>query len=138
MHLIILYYYFRIPNHLSMKKLTIALANNHTQLRRNFADLLTSLGYNVLTEAENGADLLQQLITSNELPDVCIIDLHMPVMDGFTLTQKLREIYPGMKVVAFSMSGNKEEIEKILVSGADRFVYKGDFEELQEVLLSYC
>ncbi len=121
-----------------MKNFTIALANNHAQLRQSFAELLVSLGYTVLIQAENGKELLRQLKCIPSLPDVCIMDLHMPVMDGFTLAQKIKESYSNMKVVAFSMSGSNEEIERILVSGADKFIHKGDFEELQEVLLSYC
>ena len=120
-----------------MKNLTIALANNHAQLRQGFASLLENLGHTVLIQAENGLDLLEQLKTSSDLPHVCIMDLHMPVMDGFALAKEIKERYPFMNVIAFSMSGSEAEIEKVLACGADRFIYKGDYEELQEVLLSY-
>lgn len=120
-----------------MKNLTIGLANNHQLLRQGFAELLDALGHKVIIQADNGHELLERLDTSNELPDVCITDLHMPVMDGFTLARKIRERYNPMKVIAFSMSAKKEEIERALECGADKYVYKGDYDALQELLLSY-
>jgi len=125
------------PNPTHMKNLTIALANDHPQLREGFTSLLESMGHTVCVQADNGWDLLRQLNSSTTQPRVCIMDLHMPVMDGFELAKQIKEIYPGMKVVAFSMSGNREEIEQVLACGADSFVHKGEFEELQELLLSY-
>ena len=120
-----------------MRNLTIGIANNHQALREGFAELLTSLGHKVIIQAENGYELLDKLSTSPTLLKVCITDLHMPVMDGFALAKEIKERYYPIKVIAFSMSGRQEDIERVLQCGADRFVYKGDYEELQEVLLSF-
>ncbi len=120
-----------------MKHATISIANNYTPLRKAFAALLENLGHKVLIQAENGKELLQKLKSATCLPDVCIMDLHMPVMDGFLLAKNIKEQYPQMKVIVFSMTGSKEEVERVLTCGADKFIYKGDYEKLQEVLLSY-
>ena len=120
-----------------MKHVTISIANNHTPLRKAFAALLENLGHKVLIQAENGKELLYQLKSAACLPDVCIMDLHMPVMDGFLLAKNIKEQYPQIKVVAFSMTGSKEEVERVLTCGADSFIYKGEYEQLKEVLLSY-
>lgn len=129
---------FALPIQCPMKHVSISIANNHTQLRKAFAELLENLGHKVLIQAEHGSDLLQKLKAASALPDVCVMDLHMPVMDGFLLAKEIKEQYPHMKVIAFSMSSSKDEIERVLASGADKFIYKGDYDQLQDVLLSYC
>jgi two-component system, NarL family, invasion response regulator UvrY len=121
-----------------MKNLTIGLANDHAQLQQGFAGLLRTLGHTVLIQAANGLDLLQQLRNTKNIPQVCIVDLHMPIMNGFELAKRIKEEFNSMKVIVFSMSGSKAEIEEILACGADRYVYKGEYEALEEVLLSYC
>jgi DNA-binding NarL/FixJ family response regulator len=102
---------------------TIVLTDDHTLLRNGLASLLKNLGHNVLFEADNGADFIKKL-DKNNLPDVALMDINMPVMDGYQTTQWLKENHPGIKVLALSMYDNESSIIRMLKCGAKGYILK--------------
>jgi len=102
---------------------TIALTDDHSLLRKGLAQLLTSLGHNVLFEADNGKDLQQQLDKKN-MPDIVLMDINMPEMDGYATTQWLKENHPEVKVLALSMYDNETSIIRMLKCGAKGYILK--------------
>lgn len=87
--------------------------------------MLRALGFYIAIEASNGQDLLMQLgAAALDLPSLCLLDINMPIMDGYETAGKLRELYPHIRVFAMSFAKRQEEIEQILQAGAHAFVFK--------------
>lgn len=107
-------------------KIHIAIADDHTIMRSGLAELIKTLGdYEVVIQAGNGNDLLAQLATAKVLPELCILDINMPELNGYETTLKLREFFPGIKVMALSMFDNEFSIVRMLRNGAIGFLHKG-------------
>jgi DNA-binding NarL/FixJ family response regulator len=102
---------------------SIALADDHSLLRIGLAQLVESLGNTILFEADNGKELLQKLDKKN-LPDIVLMDINMPVMDGFETTQWLKQNHPEVKVLALSMYDNENSIIRMLKCGAKGYILK--------------
>lgn len=102
---------------------TIALADDHTVMRNGLATLLKGLGYAILFEADNGKDLITK-INKDNLPDVALLDINMPVMDGYETAAWLKENFPEVKVVALSMYDDEAAIIRMLKNGAKGYVLK--------------
>ncbi|HMU08698.1 MAG TPA: response regulator transcription factor [Ferruginibacter sp.] len=102
---------------------SIVLADDHSLLRIGLAQLVESLGNTILFEADNGKELLDKLDPVN-LPDIVLMDINMPEMDGFQATQWLKTNHPGIKVLALSMYDNETSIIRMLKCGARGYILK--------------
>jgi DNA-binding NarL/FixJ family response regulator len=76
----------------------------------------------VVGSAGNGAEALA--LTQELRPNVVLIDVHMPVMDGFEATRRIRASFPGTRVVFLTSTSSPEIAEQALLSGADGFLTK--------------
>jgi two-component system, NarL family, invasion response regulator UvrY len=101
----------------------IVLTDDHTLLRNGLAELVTKLGHTVLFEADNGKDLISKLNPKN-MPDVVLLDINMPEMDGYETGQWIKENHPGIKVLALSMYDNENSIIRMLKCGARGYILK--------------
>jgi len=109
---------------MSKKEIKVALADDHVLLRNGLAGLVRSFGdYTVLFEADNGQQLIDQIKTG-QMPDLVLMDINMPVKDGFETTKWLRENYPSIQVVALSMLDNEQSIIRMLRNGAKGYILK--------------
>ena len=117
------------------KKIQVAITDDHILLRNALARLVNSFdGYTVLTEADNGKDLKSK-IQQHLVPDIVLLDVNMPEMDGFETTQWLRKNYPHIKVQALSMLSDEKTIIKMFRLGAKGYLLKNtDPEELKNAL----
>jgi two-component system invasion response regulator UvrY len=103
---------------------TVALVDDHVLLRQGLASLINSFpGYKVLFEADNGRQLVEK-ITGPENPVAILLDINMPLMDGFETAAWLKKNHPGIKILALSMSDEEETIIKMLQAGAHGYVLK--------------
>jgi DNA-binding NarL/FixJ family response regulator len=117
-------------------KAKIALADDHVLLRNGLANLLRELEYEVVFEANNGKDFLDQL-QQHALPEVVLMDINMPVMDGFETTLWLKRNYPGILVLALSMYDDETAIIRMLKNGARGYLLKdSDPQELKQAIQS--
>ena len=114
----------------------VAIADDHALLRKGLADLIDSFGsFRVIMEAGNGMELIDLLNNAPELPDIGIIDVNMPVMDGFETMLTLRRKWPEIKVLALSMYNNEYTIIRMLRNGALGYLLKNcDPIEFQKAL----
>lgn len=104
---------------------SIAIADDHYLLAEALSDYIKRFeDYNVLFVAGNGRDLLNQ-IDRGLLPDIALIDLNMPEMDGFETAVQLRQLYPTVRVLALSMTDREEHIVRMLRNGARGYLLKG-------------
>jgi len=112
----------------------IGIAEDHVLFRQGMVSLLKEEGgFGVLFEAENGVELLQHLKTGQ--PDVVLLDINMPVMEGKETLTRIRELYPNLKVIMLSMYYNSSYIAEYLTKGARAFLPKNcDIEKVIEAI----
>ena len=117
------------------RKIQVAITDDHTLLRNALARVVNSFdGYTVLLEADNGKDLRNKIM-QHLVPDVVLLDVNMPVMDGFETTQWLRKNYPFIKILALSMLSDEKTIIKMFRLGAKGYLLKNtDADELKKAL----
>lgn len=114
-------------------KAFIALVDDHVLLRNGLASLLKGLGYDVM-EANNGKHFIDTL-TGNALPNLVLMDINMPQMDGYKTTAWLKENHPSVKVLALSMLDDENAIIKMIKSGAKGYLLKDTHpEELERAI----
>ncbi|WP_207514694.1 response regulator [Longitalea luteola] len=118
-----------------MKNPTIAVVDDHALLRKAVNYRLTGLGYNVVMEAENGQQFLDKLEEDATSPDLCLLDINMPVMNGFETAVQLKKKWPAIKILFFSMQNGSMYIKKARELGADGYLCKdASSEEFNRVL----
>jgi two-component system, NarL family, invasion response regulator UvrY len=101
----------------------IALVDDHALLRNGLSSLIKNLGHTVLLEAYNGKDFISKLNT-NLLPDVVLMDINMPEMDGYETTQWIKENHPEITVMALSMYDTEGAILRMIKCGAKGYILK--------------
>jgi len=117
------------------RKIQVAIADDHTLLRKALARLISSFdNYSVLFESENGKEIKAK-ISQNIIPDIVLLDVNMPEMDGYETVRWLYQSHPQIKVLALSMFSDEKTIIKMLRLGAKGYILKNiDPEELKNAL----
>lgn len=113
----------------------MAITDDHTLLRSALARLINTYdGYTVLVEADHGKDLRNKIM-QHLVPDVVLLDVNMPEMDGFETTQWLHKNYPHIKVLVLSMLSDEKTIIRMFRLGAKGYLLKNtDSDELKKAL----
>lgn len=106
-----------------MSKIKVALADDHVLLRNGLAGLVSNLGYTVQFECSNGKELISKL-DKNDLPDIILMDINMPEMDGYDATLWLKHNFPLVQVLALSMYDDENAIIRMLKNGAKGYIMK--------------
>lgn len=102
----------------------IVIADDHAMFRKALCMLIESFPqYTVLFDAENGVDFTEKLNADN-LPDIVLLDIAMPKMDGYDTASWIRQHYPEIKVLALSTMDSELAIIKMIKSGARGYVLK--------------
>ncbi len=112
----------------------IILADDHTLFRTGLKNLLAlDAGFQVVGEAANGRELLAMLET--ERPDVILLDIAMPVMNGIEAAAEILARWPGTRIVTLSMFGEQEYYFRMVELGVKAFLLKNsDIGEVQEAI----
>ncbi len=106
-----------------MKKISVLIADDHALIRTGIATLLQHYDdFAVVGEATDGAEAVE--MTGKLQPDVVLIDLAMPRVNGIEATRLIRERYPNTKVLVLTMHENDEYISQIFKAGASGYVLK--------------
>ena len=106
-----------------MSKIKIAIADDYKIFREGLkVGLSADENFEVIFEADNGEDLLKALETAT--PDVIIMDLKMPIMDGMEATIAVRKKYPAIKVLVVTMYDDDKFIIHLMENGANGYLLK--------------
>ncbi len=106
-----------------MGTITVLLAEDHTIVREGTHQLLADVeGISVVGEASDGAEAVQ--MASRLLPDVVVMDVHMPRMDGIAATKQLKAEHPKMRVLILSAYEDDHYVFPLLEAGADGYLLK--------------
>ena len=116
---------------------TVALIDDHVLLRNGLANLIESFGdYKVLFQADNGQQFIN-VLQKNVIPDIALIDINMPVMDGHKTAIWIKENHYNINVLALSMYDDENSIIKMFKAGAKGYILKDcDPSELKTALNS--
>jgi len=106
-----------------MRTITVLLAEDHRLVREGTRQLLTDVeGISVIGEAGDGVEAVR--MASQWLPDVVVMDVHMPRMDGVAATRQLKAQHPQMRVLILSAYEDDHYVFPLLEAGADGYLLK--------------
>lgn len=117
-------------------KIVVAVADDHALFRKGLIMLLEDIDFvGKIYEAADGLELLGLLETAEFLPDVILLDLRMPVMDGVEATEKIRELYPSIKIIILTMQDDENFIVFMIEKGISGYMLKNvEPDELEKAL----
>src|SRR6185436_20674904 len=82
----------------------VAIADDHTLVRKGTVAFINSYpGFNVTIEAADGSELIEELKNTKELPDIVVLDISMPIMNGFDTAEEITKKWPQIKILAVTM-----------------------------------
>lgn len=120
------------------REVRIVVADDHRMVRKAWQLLLSEKEeYNVVGQAANGAEVLQVL--QSVRADLVLMDLDMPIMNGFEATEQIKKSYPWIKVIGLTQQKESGYIKKLFSLGASGYLTKNAsdeelFEAMEEVL----
>jgi DNA-binding NarL/FixJ family response regulator len=108
----------------------VALVDDHALLRSGLAAIINSFeGYRVLLEADNGQDFIEKIMGKKH-PDIVLLDITMPVMNGYETADWIRVNLPDTKVIVLSMMEGDTVIISMLKKGAKGYLLKDSKPEI--------
>ncbi|MFZ7101891.1 MAG: response regulator [Peptococcaceae bacterium] len=106
-----------------MDKIKVLIVDDIAETRENINRLLQlEEDFQVVGEAANGEQAVNQ--AERLLPDIILMDVNMPVMDGITATEKISLKLPGISVIMISVQGEAEYLKKAMVTGSKEYLVK--------------
>ncbi len=128
-----------IPSIASMEnynQTTVAIADDESLFRKGLIHVLNDMSnIKVTIEAGNGQELIDKLDYGNQLPDVLLLDMKMPIMDGISTTKILQKKYPSINIIILSTHFKKSFILNMIELGAASYLPKDtDPEELEKTI----
>jgi DNA-binding NarL/FixJ family response regulator len=116
-----------------MRKIRLVIADDQVLFRKGLAALIEKEDdLELLVEADNGQDMLDKLRALPSPPDVAIVDMQMPVMNGVELNDILHQEFPDIKVIVLTVFEQERFISKMIDAGASGYIIKNT--EVEELL----
>ena len=120
----------------AIEKIKIAVIDDHGLYRKGLIKLITTLSssFDVCMEASNGQDFLNRLQKDN-LPGLAILDIDMPIMDGYEIAEILKNKYPQIQVLVITMLEDESSLIRMIKSGVKGYLSKDvEPDELKQAL----
>jgi DNA-binding NarL/FixJ family response regulator len=115
----------------------VAIADDHTLFRAGVKTALSiKKDVELVAEADNGMQLLNLL--KHIEPDVILLDIQMPIMDGIQTLPEIRKLYPHVKVIILSMHNDQSMISKLMEIGANSYLTKNSDSETIYQAIKTC
>lgn len=103
----------------------VIIVDDHEIVAKGISALVNDLmGFEVILELRNGLELQQALKSKRNIPDIILLDINMPVMNGFETMQWLSAEYPEIPVLALSVNDDEESVIKMLRAGVKGYLLK--------------
>lgn len=120
--------------HDPQKVIRVAIADDHSLFRQGMRNLLNNIpGIFVVMEAKNGQELVENIPEFS--PDVILMDLEMPVMNGLEATKYIKRNYPQLKVVVLTMHDEELYVRNLMHMGANGYLLKNsEPEEVEKAI----
>jgi DNA-binding NarL/FixJ family response regulator len=117
-----------------MIKTKVAIVDDHAILRQGLIALLTEMdGMEVVIEAANGKEFVDRLALVS--PDLLIVDINMPIMDGEQAVKIAKQKLPGLKVIVLTMNNEEAYFKTMNQLGVDGYIIKeSDYDELERAV----
>ncbi|AZA72984.1 response regulator transcription factor [Chryseobacterium indoltheticum] len=107
-----------------MKK-TIVIVDDHLLIAKAIEGIISNFeDFEVIDVAENGKDMIDKFERDKKIPDIILLDISMPIMDGFETALWLKKNHPNIKVMALSMQGDDNSVIKMIKNGAKGYLLK--------------
>jgi DNA-binding NarL/FixJ family response regulator len=106
-----------------MNRIRLVVVDDHALFRKGLVSLLEEMpDFVVVGEAANGQEALP--VIERVQPDIVLLDINMPVLDGLQTLSAIRKSYPGQKVLMLTISQNDDDLINAIVNGANGYVLK--------------
>lgn len=103
------------------------MADDHTMFRKGIISILNDNSqFSVVAEGTNGLELAEAIGRLKERPDVCLLDINMPKMNGYDTLTHLKSLYPEMRFLVLTMLEHEFVVIKMLRLGASGYILKED------------
>ncbi|WP_412475993.1 response regulator transcription factor [Flavobacterium sp. TBRC 19031] len=118
-------------------KKTIAIVDDHILIAQAIKGIIANFeNFETIYECENGQELIDKITTHNVLPDIVLLDISMPVMDGFQTADWLQKKHPEILVMVLSMQNDEQSVIRMVKNGAKSYLLKNSHpRELESALL---
>ncbi|MGC9356017.1 MAG: response regulator, partial [Mariniphaga sp.] len=118
------------------ERISVVIADDHKLFRKGIRSLLEEFHFiENIYEAGNGLELLELLKLLDSLPQVILLDIQMPVMDGDEAHKRIRKLYPDMKVIILTMEDDEQFITYMISEGVNGYLLKNaEPDELEEAI----
>lgn len=104
---------------------TIVIVDDHLLIAKAISSIIEQFNnYEMLYECENGQVLMEKFKMKKNIPDIVLLDISMPVMDGFQTAQWVSQEHPEVFVIALTMQGDDESLIKMIKCGAKGYLQK--------------
>jgi DNA-binding NarL/FixJ family response regulator len=108
-----------------MKKYTVVIVEDHLLLSQAIGNIVDSFDdFEVICLCNNGKELTEKFSTSDLIPDVILMDINMPIMNGIETTEWLTKHHPNVKVLALSVEDDEDTVLRMLRAGAKGYLLK--------------
>jgi len=115
---------------------TIVIADDHLLIAKALSSIIEHFPrYEVLYECENGQALIEQFRIKKNIPDIVLLDIIMPIKDGFETALWLKENHPAVLVMALTMQSDDDSLIRMIKCGAKGYLHKNVHpQELEKAL----
>lgn len=104
---------------------SIVIVEDHLLIAKAISNIIEGFrDYKVIYEVENGKELIAKITQPGQVPEIVLLDISMPLMDGYETAKWLNEHYPNVLVMALTMRNEDEALIKMIKSGAKGFLHK--------------
>ncbi|AWI25884.1 response regulator transcription factor [Flavobacterium pallidum] len=119
-------------------KFSIVIVDDHVLIAKALRSIISNFPkFEVLYECENGKELQQKLTNKKNIPNIILLDISMPVMDGFETAVWLKLHHPDVRIITLSMDNGSDSVIKMIRSGSKGYLLKNTHPvELERALIS--
>lgn len=106
-------------------KNSIVIVDDHILIAKALSGIISNYeNFEVICECENGKDLIDKLKLQQNVPNIILLDISMPIMDGFETAKWLTQNHPEIKIMALSMQDDDQSVIKMIKNGAHGYLLK--------------